>query len=195
MKKRNVLKNLWNGYLLISTIYTGVKFIQCRGIGKEDDRHMIGKAIDRIAGLDVECDNVITIDDTEMHVSYNPYLQLFTGSLGGVAVVLNGTTEVFTDAQYRKMSPSTQTAILAHELGHYKSRHTPTLTYQFDRIKAIMQNRVLDMELEADEYACSIVGPYAMIRALKELSTIKGISKKELKLRINHIKAIHNIIA
>lgn len=189
MKKNNTLKNLLKGYLVVSTIYTGVKFIQCRGTGKEDDRHMVGKAIDVIAGLDVESDNIITIDDTEMHVSYNPYLQLFTNTLGGVAIVLNGTTKVYTDAQYRKMSPTTQKAILAHELGHYKCGHMPGATYQWDRIKAIMSNHVLPMELEADAYACSVVGPCTMINALKELGTIKGISKKELRLRINHIKA------
>jgi hypothetical protein len=188
-KKNNVLKKLCKGYLLASTIYTGVKFVQCRGIGKEDDRHMIGRAIDRMSGLSVECDNIITIDDTDMHVSYNPYLQLFTNSLGGVAVVINGTTEVYTDAQYRRMSPDTQRAILAHELGHYKCNHKPGITYQFDRAKAIMHNTVLDMELEADAYACKVVGPNVMINALKELSTIKGVSKKELKLRIHHIKS------
>lgn len=189
MKKRNVLKKLWKGYLLTSAIYTGVKFVQCRGLGKEDDRHMIGRAIDRMSGLDVECDNIITIDDTEMHVSYNPYLQLFTNSLGGVAVVLRGTTEVYTDVQYRRMSPSTQKAILAHELGHYKCKHTPSITYQLDRAKAIMQNRVLPMELEADAYACKVVGAWEMIDALQELSTIKSVSKKELRLRINYIKS------
>jgi hypothetical protein len=189
MAKKNVLKKVVKGYVLLSTIYTGAKFIQCRGLGKEDDRHMIGKAIDRMAGLSVEHDDVITIDDTEMHVSYNPYLQLFTNSLGGVAVVLKGTTEVYTDAQFRKMSKSTQRAILAHEMGHYKHKHNPGLTYQLDRLKSVMNNKVLKMELEADAYACGIVGPWQMIEALKELSTIKGVSKKELKLRINYIKS------
>lgn len=117
-------------------------------------------------------------------------MQLFTNSIGGVAVVLNGTTEVFTDDQFRKMSPSTQKAILAHEMGHYKCGHTPSITYQIDRLKAIMQGKVLEMELEADAYACKVVGAWNMINALEELKGVKGISKKELNLRINHIKCL-----
>lgn len=189
MKKRKILKAIWKGYMLFSTIYTGIKFLQCRGLGKEDDRHLIGKAIDRMAGYDIDADQIITIDDSDLHVSYNPYMQLFTNSIGGVAVVLNGTTEVFTDDQFRKMSPSTQKAILAHEMGHYKCGHTPSITYQIDRIKAIMHNQVLPMELEADAYACKVVGAWEMIDALQELKTIKGISKKEINLRINYIKS------
>ena len=189
MKKRNALKAVLKGYLLLSTIYTGVKFLQCRGLGKEDDRHLIGKAIDRIGGYEIDADEVITIDDAEMHVSYNPYLQLFTNSIGGVAIVLNGTTEVFTDDQFRKMSPPTQMAILAHEMGHYKCGHKPGITYQIDRLKAIMQNKVLPIEVEADAYACKIVGAWNMINALEELKTIQGVSKKEINLRINHIKS------
>lgn len=189
MKKRNLLSTIIKGYVLFDIIYTGVKFVQCRGTGREDDRHMIGKAIDRLSGYSIDCDNIITIDDTDLHVSYNPYMQLFTNSMGSVAVVINGTTEVYTDAQFRKMNPSTQKAILAHEMGHYKCNHKPGLTYQFDRIKAIMHGRVLPMELEADAYACKVVGPWEMIDALQELSTIKGVSKKELRLRINHIKS------
>lgn len=186
MKK--AVKNILKGYVVVSTIYTGVKFMQCRGTGKEDDRHMIGKAIDRMTGYPVNHDNVITIDDTEMHVSYNPYMQLFTNSLGGVAMVINGTTEVYTDTHYRNMSTDTQRAILAHELGHYKHNHKAGTTYQLDRIKAIMNGRVLPMELEADAYACSIVGPNNYIKALKELATVKGVSKKEIKLRIQAIR-------
>lgn len=188
MAKKNLLKKVVKGYVLLSTIYTGVRFIQCRGLGKEDDRHMIGKAIDRITGYNVNHDDVITIDDIEMHISYNPYLQLFTNSLGGIAVVLNGTTEVYTDAQFRKMSKDTQYAILCHEMGHYKHNHIPGKSYTINRIKAITKGRVLKMELEADAYAASIVGTSNMRKALYELTKYThGMARKEIYLRIKYL--------
>lgn len=187
-KKSNLLMKVFKAYTMISTVYTMYMFLKARGTAKEDDRHLIGKAIDRFVGLKVEADKVITIDDTEMSILYNPYLQLLTGSLGGVAVVLNGTTEVVIDDNYRNMSEKTQYAILCHELGHYKLGHKPGATYWRDRRKALKNNEVLPMELEADLYAANIIGPYNMINALQELGTIKGISKKELRLRIKYIK-------
>lgn len=187
-KKTNLVKKLWKGYLIVSTVYTGIAFLNCRGLGKEDDRHLIGKAIDRLAGYNKEPDRIIIIDDTEMHVSYNPYMQLFTNSLGGIAVVINGTTEVYTDIRFRGMSDATQYAILCHELGHYKHKHNGGITYAFDRLIAIKNKTVLPMELEADMYACSIVGKRAMISALLELkSYLKGYSSKEIELRIKAI--------
>ena len=193
MKKNNTFKKVLKAYQLFSLVYTGYVFASARGLGKEDDRHLIGKAIDRIGGYDIKPDKTVTIDDTEMYVSYNPYLQLFTGSLGGIAVVLNGTTNVYTDNHFRNMSKDTQYAVLCHEMGHYKLEHKPDATYKFDRIKTIyLDNSVLDIELEADEYAATIVGPNTMIIALCDLSRIHGISKKELILRIRNILAKQN---
>lgn len=188
MKKTNLIKKLWKGYLVLSTVYTGVTFLRCRGLKKEDDRHLIGKAIDRIAGYNIDADNIITIDDTDLHVSYNPYLHLFTNRLGGIALVINGTNEVYVDDNYRRLSNETQKAVLAHELGHYKLNHKAGNTYAIDRALAIFRNQVLPMELEADEYAASIVGTHSMIKALIELSSIKGISKREIKLRIKNLR-------
>lgn len=188
MKKKSLLKGLWKGYLVASSAYTVIQFIKCRGLKKEDDRHMIGKAIDRLAGYDVGHDDVIIIDDTELHVSYNPYMQLLTNSLGGIAVVLNGTTDVYTDTRFRSMSANTQKAILAHEMGHYKCNHVAGFTYSFNRIKAILNGQVLPMELEADAYACSIVGSVNMVNALKELIPyVHGIARKEVIYRIKAI--------
>lgn len=189
MKKKNSLSKVIRRYLLTSTIYTGVKFLQCRGLGKEDDKRLIENAIDAIMGFDVDPDMVITIDDTDLHVSYNPYFQLFTISLGGIASVIPGTTKIFTDAQFRSMSPDTQKAILAHELGHYKCQHAVDLLYPFKRIAAIACGSVARVELEADEYACSVVGSQIMIKALEEMKKIPDISKKELNLRIKYIKS------
>jgi hypothetical protein len=188
MKKNNSLLKAIKGYLLMSTIYTGIKFLQCRGLGKENDKLLISNAIERMTGFGIEADSIVTIDDTDLHVSYNPYFQLLTNSLGGVAAMIPGTTEVFTDAQFRRMSLSTQMAILAHELGHFKCQHKVDLLYSIKRPMAIMRGRVLKVELEADEYACNIVGSQIMISALEEMKKIPGISKKELNLRIRYIK-------
>lgn len=189
MKKKSLLKRLWKWYVIASGVYTTVQFIKCRGLKKEDDRHMIGKAIDRLTGYDVEYDSIITIDDTDLHVSYNPYVQLLTNSLGGIAVVITGTTDVYTDARFRDMSADTQKAILAHEMGHYKCNHKPGLTYSFDRIKAILKGQVLPMELEADAYACSVVGSANVVNALKELIPyVHGAARKEVIYRIKAIK-------
>lgn len=188
MKKRNLLVTIIKGYALFSTIYTGVKFLQCRGLSKEDDRHMLGRAIDRMYGYSIDHDDIITIDDTDLHVSYNPYMQLFTNSLGSIAVVINGTTEIYTDAHFRKMSKDTQYAILCHEMGHFRNKHTPSKSYAINRIKAVMKGGVLKMELEADAYACSIVGVHTMVSALKELKHYtSGIARKEIDLRIKAI--------
>lgn len=188
MKIKNIIKKTMQLYTIVSLAYTGYLFIKARGTGKEDDRHLLGKAIDRIGGYNIEPDNIVTIDDTELHVSYNPYIHLFTNSLGNIACIINGTTEVYTDIRFRNMNKPTQYAILCHEMGHKKCNHVAGLTYQFDRIKAIKQGKVLPMELEADAYAVSIVGAYSMIVSLKELKTyLKGIAAKEIDLRIKAI--------
>ena len=189
MKKNNLFKTLWKCYSMYSLYITAKAFVKARGLNKEDDRHLIGKAIDRLAGYTIDPDETIVIDDTELHISYNPYLQLFTGSLGGIAVIINDSTEVITDAQYRNMSKNTQYAILCHEMGHRKNNHTATLTYKLDRIKAILNGGVLPMELEADAYAVSIVGKKNMIMALVELAAnLHGLSRKEVIYRIRAIK-------
>lgn len=187
--KKETLKKLYKGYVAISTLYTGYVFItKSRGTSKEDDRHLIGKAIDRIAGYDIDCDDIIMIDDTELHVSYNPYMHLLTNRLGSVALVIDGTDEVYVDNQYRNMSKDTQYAILCHELGHTKNNHKASVTYVFDRIKAVLNNKVLPMELEADAYAVSIIGKKRMVNALKEIAThLHGLSRKEVLLRIKEL--------
>lgn len=188
MKNRKLLKKVMKAYTLFSTVYVGIKFLQCRGLGKEDDRHLIGRAIDKIAGYDVDCDDIIMIDGTELHVSYNPYFQLFTNTLGCIAVVMG--TDVYTDVRFRNMSECTQKALLAHEMGHCKCNHAPNpITYTHDRLMHILNGHVLPMELEADAYACTVVGKENMIKALLELNQyLKGASAKEVSLRIKAIK-------
>lgn len=189
MKTKDLLKKVAKGYTLFSFAYVGVKFLQCRGLGKEDDRHLIGRVIDTLTGCDVDYDNIVMIDNTELHVSYNPYMQLFTNSIGSIAVVMG--TDVYTDVHFRNMSKPTQKAILAHEMGHCKcNNHTPIpIIYTYDRLIHILKGKVLSMELEADAYAANVVGKENMIKALLELKQyLKGVSAKEIDLRIKAIK-------
>lgn len=186
--KKETLKKLYKGYVAISTLYTGYVFVKSRGISKEDDIHLIINAIDAISGDNIDCDDIIMIDDTELHVSYNPYVHLFSNKLGSVALVIDGTNEVYVDNQYRNMSKDTQYAILCHELGHINNSHKTSITYVFDRLKAVLNNEVLPMELEADAYAVSIIGKKRMIKALKELAShLHGFSRKEVLLRIKKL--------
>lgn len=190
MTKKKVMKLLFNLYLVFSTVQYVHAFIKARGKGKEDDRHLIGKAIDVLAGCTREPDYTVTIEDTVLNVSYNPYVHLFTNTIGCIACIMGA--NVYTDAQYRRFSENTQYAILCHELGHKKLNHSVGLTYVLNRIIGVIRNEVLPMELEADEYAASIVGTIPMMQALKEMATCtKGVTKKELLLRIAHLKTLN----
>lgn len=190
-KKKSVVAKLFKLYQWFSLVYTVVSFLKIRGFKKENDLKLVGDAIDRIArrkeGAE-HADKVVAIDGTEMYIKYNPYFHLFLNAMGSIASVITGTTEVVVDDHYRNFSKEVQFATLCHEMGHYKLQHRPSATYQFDRIKAIWHNEVLPMELEADEYAASIVGPAAMAYALCQLGKIKGVSKKEVYLRVKNLK-------
>lgn len=187
--KKGLLRKALRVYAVLSTGYIVYEFIKCRGLGKENDAKLMEDATSRTIGIIPEADDVIIINDDELHVSYNPYMQLFTNSMGSIACIINGTNEVYVDNRYRNMSASTQYAILCHEMGHRYNNHVAKKGYAINRIKHIMHGQVLNMELEADAYAASIVGTDAMITALQELATyLHGISKKEINLRINHLR-------
>ena len=207
-KKKGFVRKAITAYNIFSIVYMVYAFMKSRGTGKEDDRHLIGKAIDRISGYDIDADSIITIDETDLHVSYNPYIHLFGNNLGSIACVINNTTEVYTDNTFRKLSKCTQKFVLAHELGHYKRNHNPDHKYQLNRVRAILKGQILDMEVEADEYACRMIRNHlykkygyddcerieryaakVAIKALEELSShSSGLSRKELKLRAKLIR-------
>lgn len=187
--KKDLLRKVLRVYGALSTGYLAYEFIKCRGIGKENDKQLIENAAIRISGLVPKADDVVIINDNELHVSYNPYLQLFTNTMGSIACIINDTNEVYVDNRYRSMSKSTQYAILCHEMGHKYHNHTVNKWYAVNRIKHAVCGQVLNIELEADAYAASIVGTNAMISALQELNTyLHGIAKKEVNLRINHLR-------
>ena len=188
-KSKGLLRKAFKVYAVLSTGYIAYEFIKCRGLGKEDDGRLMEDATCRMSGFVPDADDVIIIQDNELHVSYNPYIQLLTNSMGSIACIINGTNEVYVDNRYRNMSVSTQYAILCHEMGHRYHNHASKKGYAMARIKHVMYGQVLKMELEADAYAASVVGTDAMITALQELgSYLHGISKKEINLRINYLR-------
>lgn len=172
-----------------TTVRDLVVFVKARGLGKEDDKAMLTKASQRMGGTLVSPDTIVKIENIELQVSYNPYVQLFTRTLGGIAVVLNGTNEVYVDNNFRNMTGNAQYATLCHETGHIIYNHRADYGYAFKRLKAVyIDHTVLQMELEADEYAAVIVGPNRMISALYELGMIDGICKREVAYRIRSLK-------
>lgn len=176
-------------YTAVSTVAYAVQFVQVRGLGKEDDMGLLGKAIDRIAGYPIEPDSVVTLDGTELRVSYNPYMHMAANRVGCGAMFVPNTNEVFTDNNYRKMSPATQRAMLAHELGHYKLAHKGGILYPLERLKAVYWDKsVLKMELEADMYAAKLLGVDTYLKAMQEWYKVPGVCKKELILRAKYIK-------
>ena len=176
-------------YLLASTLYDAYNFIQCRGLGKENDKQLLANVADRITGFEIDPDEVIKIKDDTLNVSYNPYMQVILRSMGGIACVINDTNEVYVDNRFRRMSKSTQYAVLCHEMGHRHYGHVAKKGYAIKRIVNVMHGKVLKMELEADNYAASVIGINEMIEALQELCTyVHGLSRQEVKLRIKYLE-------
>ena len=65
------------------------------------------------------------------------------------------------DAEFEKLSETTQRFIIGHELGHYK--------YHQSKVTKPGYVRDINDEFEADEYAANIVGLEIAINALEEL--------------------------
>ena len=190
--KKGIVRRIVLAYGAVSTIATAYSFIKARGLGHENDRILILKAMDRMRGDNIPADKTFRFktatDDIELKVSYNPYIHLFANRLGSTAMVTPKTGEVFVDNTFRKMDDPIQRAFLAHELGHIVLRHSAGATYMLDRLKATYVDRkVLSIELEADEYAATIVSPWVMIAALKELGEQPFASKREILLRMKNI--------
>lgn len=176
-------------YLLASTLYDAYNFIQCRGLGKEDDKKLLANIADRFMGFEPDPDETVTVKDDTLNVSYNPYMQVVLRSMGGIACVINNTNEVYVDNRFRQMSKSTQYGILCHEMGHRHHGHVAEKGYAIKRLLHIMRGEVLKMELEADNYAASVIGINEMIEALQEMCTyVHGFSRKEVKLRIKQLE-------
>lgn len=189
MKKKRLMKNIITGVRVIAWTQFIIAFYKARGKEKhvKKDSVMIIDAIDIITGdyiEDKDCE-IIPIDDMDMKVIFNPYVHLIRGGLGCIAAVTSG-GYVFVDNTFNNLSSNTKSVILHHEMGHIKSMHCPGVTYLFDRLKGIINGKVLPMELEADRYACDKLGKKAVISGLKELRKHVSslLAKREITLRI-----------
>lgn len=189
MKKKTILKLIWRGVQIVSYINLIKRFIISRGLEKEEDLKMLIDMVDLLQGNKIEGpDDIVLLDDVELHVSYNPYVHLVTNAIGSIASIYP-TGDVIVDNTFRLLCPATQRAILAHELGHIKLGHKANIFYPFKRMAYIFAGKVLEMELEADVYAASIVGNKIMIETLEYLKYFIGpIDKKEIDLRIKALR-------
>lgn len=193
MKKKNRFKTALKVCKWAARTHVAYNFVKSRGVGKENDIALIIDAIKRISGDnrgEEYADEIVNFRGEDMYIKYNPYFHLFVGAIGSIATNIIGTKDVIVDDNFRKLSDRAKRALLAHELGHYKLEHRPgfSLIYMLERTLCTLQGKVLDIELEADEYACKLVGAKTFVEALEEFPTSDFLSKKEIQLRIKHIK-------
>jgi hypothetical protein len=81
-------------------------------------------------------------------------------------------------------------AQVAHELGHRELNHAANPANPFHRLSCVLQGTVSARELEADRYACKLVGREAYLRALTECAeqTFAPTARAELLGRIRALK-------
>lgn len=97
---------------------------------------------------------------------------------------------VVADDYFYSLSEATQQFVLSHEVGHLHCQHVTPKGYARKRLFTILKGEILQMEKEADDFACQLCGgPQVAYKALMELANIvKGLSRKELIHRANRYK-------
>jgi hypothetical protein len=119
----------------------------------------------------------ININGMVMYLIYSPmtlkttrslYCRVTTDRLDRIIILY--------DKGFNKLTSKEKEAIIYHEAGHMALKHSYT-------------KRILDQELEADAYSAKYVGAEYMISALNKMSKILFADRKELKIRINALKA------
>jgi hypothetical protein len=103
---------------------------------------------------------------------------------------------------FSKLPQHVKEACVAHELGHREYQHyLVPMDNPFYRMGFVMDGLVLPRELEADRYACSIVGKSKYLKALKDIRTYwvanplwySDLAIKELDLRVKELeKTVEN---
>jgi hypothetical protein len=95
--------------------------------------------------------------------------------------------------EFHQWSETLRQFILSHEYGHIQCSHNSFhRNFWFPQIKRlwniIILNKVMEDELEADNFAIMVCGKETVIQALRELQVMfgKGLAHKELDLRIQH---------
>lgn len=97
---------------------------------------------------------------------------------------------VMVDEWFLKLSPETQEALLYHEMGHINLGHMEISlnTNALEREIKSLEGDIDYREMEADDYAASVVGRRRMIDALEEMDrntpTVEGM------LRIKRLKKL-----
>lgn len=109
------------------------------------------------------------------------------------AVKLLGSEDAFVvvDDRFLMLSPESQEAMIYHEIGHVQMGHMPTFTEAGNAEERLAMSRkgVIDYrEIEADDYAASIVGNKAVLNALLEMDTM--LPTDEFWLRIKRFKKL-----
>lgn len=107
-------------------------------------------------------------------------------------VFTDGRQHIVVDDEFFLLPVTVQRAVLAHEEGHIKLGHLNniTATNNVKRSLIAVTGGVQDIELEADRYASSVVGEAVMVNALYHLLKVKGVNKKEIRLRILALKSV-----
>lgn len=186
MKKTT--KRVITALTVLSLAEYTIAFLNARGLSKHNDKELLGQASDVMTGFSYTADNTVIIDDTEVKVTFNPYVHMMTNMVGSVAIVLS-TGHVFTDNTFNKLSKKGQSFVLHHEVGHTKLGHKGGLAYPIKRVYAILTNNVLDIEVAADKWAMERIGKDAAIEGLVELKSyvMSPIGKREIILRIKEL--------
>ena len=76
---------------------------------------------------------------------------------------------IFCDTEFMNMSETAKKFIIEHENGHIINHHVVKKDYWLKRKLCIFGGKVLPIELEADEYAASVIGKEAARIGLKEM--------------------------
>ena len=173
--------------------YAYVWLTHTRGMGSntKTDKDMLEECGIMLAGLHVKADETITLNDTTLNIVYNPYLTTCLNRVGGCAIVSPETNTVIVEDSFRRLSENGKRFVLLHELGHIKHKDVAGSLYALKRIAFLFKGKVLQMELDADDYAVETMGKEDAIKGIKELGKIGifGLAGKfEIYLRVKAIK-------
>jgi|GEM_PF-6158007 len=117
---------------------------------------------------------------------------------GAMRVIMGDVVEdmIVVDDHFFEMDAAHQLAIYFHEFGHIHLEHLERLASggKYANMKNLFKRSaaaihgVQDIELEADQYAASKVGPVILSSALEAVSAVVGPKNKELQRRIRILR-------
>ena len=128
--------------------------------------------------------NWICLHDEHLHFSDNARPQI---------KLCSKTLRIRANDQWSKLPKHIKEAMVAHELGHLEYQHYLDFdSNMFTRILSMAKGKITDKELQADRYACRLVGKEKYKQALEDYVRIYhgntySLGKVELELRIKQI--------